>query len=755
VTLFTVGGITLPLCDKAYNFKLQVKSATFDVESGTGVIPLGTFKAEDLLFTNTLLSSTTKTGEINRIEIDFSHSSIIRKDSVLYIKLNDKISYLSSSTCTVSGAEPTSSCALSAIAGTLRVSRAFESSQRPPGSPIKIILQGVENPKAVGSYSIDITVASIEDCVYMKGTTSLTIDLVTTMLQAAFTPRSSFLNIFDGYTFSIKPSSTTSIKAGDFFHIQVPATMMVSEAVSCTRVTNNLLSVSCSRVSQNILKADFALDSANYALNKEISFSANFVMSPDQTGSSTGVDIFLKESTGGTYQQLKNVVFNFQGVSTSNPSEISFSSDLKGRTSELTLTVKPAHYIEPGSSIVIQYSDKFDLTESSLVSSSPSVLNQPLTNIASRQIKLQVRHAIQPDTSIKFTIFANNPGTDSISISDLSLLVFNPLDKVSFTTFPLTQPKSFKCDPVCLSCSRLHSFCYYMHLRPVPPSRRPVQRSPCNQFQDRQGGPIHLPQPRLSDHHRSAYLRWILQDEELQFQLHLLPSKVQLHYSPALLPSLLLPQPDHTAVLMGIILIAIVAHILHSVLGRHIMSQMTDFGSDEASFKWCRKKEVSPKQAQLKSTRISLLQTYHKLSFFFSTGILRYFYSNSLGNKGFFWYYEPTKFSRIKSMLFRLGLVYMALIICALLVASIVYFTRIEFFAFLLELFILSCIDVLSFCLAIIELSKSDSEIKEFKGYLDKANKTEIDGILSSPFDDTAKDPANLRMWKESLHGNG
>jgi hypothetical protein len=733
------------LCDKAYNFKLQVKSATFDVESGAATIPLGTLRAEDLLFTNSPVSTSTRTGEINRIEIDFSHSSLIRKDSVLYIKLNDRISYLSGSTCTVSGTEPTSTCAMSAIPGTLKVSRAFESSQRPPGAPIKIILQGVENPRAVGSYSLNISVASVDDCVYMKGTNNLIIDQVTTILQASFTPRNPFRNIFDGYTFTIKPSSTTSIKSGDYFYIQLPSTMMVSETPSCQKLTANLITMTCSRVGKDVLKAEFTVDLANYALNKELSFSSNFIMNPDTEGTSTGIDIFLKESSGGTYQQLKNVVFNFQGISTANPSEVSFSSDLKGKLSEVMLTIKPAHYIEPGSSIVVQYSDKFDLEDSSLVSSSPNVLNSPTTNKVSRQVKLPVRNAIQPDTSLKFTILANNPGADSISTSDLTLLVYNPLDKLAFTSPPLTQQKTFKCDPVCLSCSRLHSICtkcisgLYLH------ADGKCQGSPATSFKIGKEVPfIFLCLAFLiivgvlifgglfkMRNYNFNFIYFLLR---FNFTVALVFFLVFCFLNPTVQPFLWI-----------ILIIAISVHVLLSVLGRHIMSQMTDFVTEEASFKWCRGKGVSPKQVQLKSKRISLLQTYHTLSLFFSSAVLRYFYSNSLGNKGFFWYYEPNKFIRIKAMLFRLGLVYIVAIPLPLLVVSIVYFTQIEFFAFLLELFALSCIDVIAFWMAILELYKSDTEIKEFRGYLDKANKTEVDGILSNPMDDSGKDPSGMQ----------
>lgn len=725
----SISGITLPVCDAVLSFEVQVMSSNFFVEKGTATHGPNILQPGNLTMSS-VVSSSSSTGQPSDLQISFNHPYRLKQLSDIEILLPTTMTLQPGSLCSLTGLEPGAICT-KVSTNALRVTSGMAGADRVSGGPfISVAVTGVKNPTSLGSFPIQVNILSAEGCKYFTGASNLVIDTLPLLSIASFQPARSLKNIFETYTFRFTPSLPVIINSGDFLEVEFPPDMMVSDSPQCTPKSPNLLSSACSKPSSRLLRIDFTHSVALFASNQEFVIEVKYCLNPSADLPFAGLNFSLKDPLGNAYQERRGILHSFAGTALISASTAAFDSAFKGKEDSATFSLRLDAFLHRGSVIVIRLSQHFELlSDPSLLSSSVSMRIDSVDR-ANNLVKVYLDAPVEPNSTFSFKLALRNPVTASMPKDSVTVTVDNPLSKAVASANPFTSDQIFECHSNCVGCGKTYTQCLACKDGYFLQSDSSCSLSPTSKAA-RSIAFIFLGMAVLLI---LFMLVFGLMCRRRNFNFNCLYALLRVNTTIGLIflfiLSLLSTLPGYY---IGVFAAVLALHFISSILAARLLTYKASTLDDQSS---------SMVTAPSSDKRQSLLRLLHRCSYFFSAGLLRYFYSNKQGFKGLFWEHPLAVFDRLKRLLHLLGLLYTALVLAPIAVLSLVYYLTAEPILFMLEIPLLALLDAIVLALAVIELHKSGVYHSDFSAFFDsKATKTEVENMLtpSNRLEDNSK----------------
>jgi hypothetical protein len=448
--------IVLPYCQGLSRF--AVTSSThdgFEIEAADFSLPSASLGLEQLAI-EPVVPSSQATGATNNVQITFTPAVMLAVGSVFKITLPPAVKLINSTNCQViSGLNASASCQLSAP-NTYTIQQAVNLLPIAPGQPIKLLLNNLINPKVLGSFPLAIEILNSFACRYSANTVPLPVTTLAALSGIKGTPSSSFLNVYTTYSFEFQPSSV-AMENGEFLTLQIP--LSFSDEVRCTPESNVIRSMVCQKVSSQEIKINFNIDLALLATSPKFVFKISFLKNPSVAGDANGFIFRLHTVDSQVYETGTASIASFAGSVTPQTAEMSFSSNLRGAQEFSTFSFQVDSFLPQSSVVAIAFSDKFNIEELSVKSSSPELVllsADPVTRLA----RFEVKSSVEPLNAISFSLNCRNPIKPTVTSNDIELAVYAGADTEVLTkAAPLKTLTNFICDPVCKDCNDLHSKC--------------------------------------------------------------------------------------------------------------------------------------------------------------------------------------------------------------------------------------------------------------------------------------------------------
>ena len=463
---------TLPYCASDLDFTLVTK---INKNSADRLIDQGTTRLASTVFTVDALNldpvgTTNKVGaELNTINVKFTHSSILKQASVFTITLHNSILWVGGSQCNiVSGVSGT--CVREGLTNIFKIMNGLPSADKAPGA-IEFQFQSVVNPRAKGTYTIGIVIATNSPvCDYASGTASFTIDSDLS-ITATLVPTLTNRNLFSKYTAAVIFTANQWVN-NDYVMITLPVGMTSSPTVVCKGVTENLVSISCALSSATKLKVLLSVDSAKYSANKRVEFEIEFLQNPDSAGATAGFFVELMDQNDNRVYIAPEITITYSNYISQPTISTNFPSNLKGDAQYVGFTLSsPAFFPKDVSKLQIKLVDpaKWEVDTAALTvrSSSPALTKttstvptarRRLLNTAPIYLAFDQKADVNPGDTVALELDLRNPITNTISNSDIELSMFIN-DKLVFKSNALSEQLLFLCSQVCLTCGNYFNIC--------------------------------------------------------------------------------------------------------------------------------------------------------------------------------------------------------------------------------------------------------------------------------------------------------
>lgn len=480
-----ISGLRLPYCaaNSKFDFKIDTSSG-FPINTGSIIFKNEDFSKDTLTF-NQITQSSLVSGKSNTFSISFSHNSVIKSGSKIFLTLNSEITWLESSTCSITaGLASGASCTHES--GVLIISDGFTSDRSHGGINIVIQIANIGNPRGLGTYNIvgriETGIGSI--CEYASGETSISITEVESM-NCNITPAVNNRNIYTTYRIEVNPIHASWVNT-DYIEVKFPenANTFFSETLKCTAISPNLISVTCTSEEKNTIKILTNVQQSAYSSNKKLEFDIDFIQNPDSEGVETGYEVFIVTQSGGVFLQDKSIDVIFAGHITPNTTDGKFFSEKKGDDNYLTVNIKVDAYIPSGGQFELEFVDpkkfeilgnetiksstpSFEIVQDSTASPESSVTEEVeggsgsgrlLIDKANRKIRLKSTSVIQPNTDISFELNMRNPLSNTVAGPDLLIKLFIN-EKMVFEKTGFSSQYNFTCDPLCADCEKYYYHC--------------------------------------------------------------------------------------------------------------------------------------------------------------------------------------------------------------------------------------------------------------------------------------------------------
>lgn len=457
----TLNNIRLPRCQKSIGMAITSLSSTFLIENGTVTLNGAELSSSSITVQN-LNATSAKSQESNTVIVEFSHSITYSQGSLIVITLPSASVYSGSTSCSIiSGLETGATCTHKG-SGVIWVEHGMNSADRvPTDGNIKLRVLDLTNPRGLGTYQIkiDVSTNNTSGCVYSSATGNLIINSIPSLVAASFTVSKANRNSLEEYIFTITPKTKTFLTS-DSLEVVFPSTMAISDSIQCSVLSSNLASISCSKTSATILTIRPSVTASAYSTNQTLIFSAKYIRNPDTTGLVAGFVVNLKDNSGNPTENFTGMSYTYEGYVTPAAAKIEFKDDKIGNLADVIVTIKVGILIHEKSSILLAFSNKFDLSSNtSLVSASSLPISLTSVNRTSRQVNLSVNAGIPQDTQISLTIKISNPHQRSISEEDVKLSVLTPDSMVLFSVNAVQGSLIFKCADRCSECVGTYNNC--------------------------------------------------------------------------------------------------------------------------------------------------------------------------------------------------------------------------------------------------------------------------------------------------------
>jgi hypothetical protein len=463
IVTVTFVGIRLPYCPISnLLFTVTVRNGGFAVEKGSASMTTATYTAETVAPLPIATNSSYSTA-LNTITYEFAHTNVLPRNAYILLILPSTATYLPGSTCTFIGLEATAACAVTG-ANTIRVNNGIVLAERLPGAgTIKITINLFSNPKGLGTFPIPMEIYTSTNCRIATGTQNQVIDLIPDIQAVSLIIPKMFRNIYQTYTFEITPNILTW-NNGDGILIELPLSHHILNTATCNFLsTNNINNIACTRQANNIMLVVPTVTQANYSTDKKLIFRIDYIRNPDTVGLSTGYAIKLVSAADNSvFESMStSLTKTFTGFTTPVSSDMQFETKLVGEKATTSrLAIKLDSFVEKDSFLVIQYSDKFDITEDAVIRSSSPQFTHVSTDKALRKVTLKLVANSNPDTEWVLSLRLSNPAT-MIASSDavaVSILTTNSLTVVQGDA-PIKSAINFVCDAFCTGCNRFYKEC--------------------------------------------------------------------------------------------------------------------------------------------------------------------------------------------------------------------------------------------------------------------------------------------------------
>jgi hypothetical protein len=456
-----ISTLTMPYCGASFTFEvLAMSSDNYQIEKASISYSTTSLALMPLTIIPLYANDSSSAAPVE-YQLQFSHPGVLKANSNFVITLPTDIGWLASgSSCVLTqGLDAAATCNYNSADKTIRINSGVPSDRPSSAANIIVNLKNLVNPKGRSTYSIKVDVKTATLCKYATGVFSLIIDKISQMTAMTIQPETYFLNSYVKYKFSVTPK-TNLIESGEYLLLTVPTTVALSNSITCTKSSSNLISVTCSKVNATAIKVGINVDLNIYATDKQLVFAVSFMKNPPTPGQISGVNMALLTSSNNEFEIHNTSILVYGSHVTPSDMFVSFGSNYRGLLDTVDYTFKANSYLPSGTILQLKFSDKFSLVGNfSIRQSSPSMIIHSTDN-SSKILRLAFSNEVNPNTNIKITLNGNNPTVEAISGEDIQLVLYHAsATDYIFSTSPLSESKTFICAASCKDCDQVFDLC--------------------------------------------------------------------------------------------------------------------------------------------------------------------------------------------------------------------------------------------------------------------------------------------------------